>query len=84
MNAPQSLKPMNGAVNDIAHLIHSEIGWQNVVMIIGGHEGSTTTLAATFRLVTERYQPTRRRTVAQSIKTHDAETLIHSHIPANS
>jgi hypothetical protein len=35
-------QPNEWSVNEIlAHLIHSEIGWQNVVSeIIGGHEGS--------------------------------------------
>ena len=70
----------------LAHLIHSELGWQNIVSeIIGGHEGLYDNwggniqahidgTVATFSTKTE---------LLKELKIHDAETLsMLAHIPA--
>src|SRR4030042_733351 len=79
--------PMEWSANEVlAHLIHSELGWQNIVSeIIGGHEGLYDNwggniqahidgTVATFSTKTE---------LLKELKTHDAETLsMLAHIPA--
>lgn len=79
-------KPDEWSVNEVlAHLIHSEIGWQNVVSeIIGGHEGAYDDFGGNIQAhidgTVSVYQT--KEALFNQLKTHDAETLnTLAHIP---
>jgi hypothetical protein len=83
----QKPKPSEWSAKEvIAHLIHSEVGWQNFASeVIGGHEGAYDGFAGNLQArvdATLSVFPTKGE-LLKELKTHDAESVsMLAHLPA--
>ena len=77
--------PMEWSANEVlAHLIHSELGWQNIVSeIIGGHEGAYDDFGGNIQAYIDGTVSTfhTKDALFKELKNHDTETLnLYTHI----
>ena len=77
--------PTEWSANEVlAHLIHSELGWQNIVSeIIGGHEGAYDDFGGNIQAYIDGTVSTfhTKEALFKELKNHDSETLnLYTHI----